>query len=98
MQKKLKIGYVLSYFHPFKDGTENNCLYLATEMVKLGHEVHVFTSDRRDGEILKEKEGMINGIHIHRSRTLLRYKYYLELNPEIIGSILKYKEDRKSVV
>ncbi|HIH14781.1 MAG: hypothetical protein QT08_C0009G0025 [archaeon GW2011_AR17] len=92
MQKKLKIGYVLSYFHPFKDGTENNCLYLATEMVKLGHEVHVFTSDRRDGQIIKEKEGMINGIHIHRSRTLLRYKYYLELNPEIIGSILKYKD------
>src|SRR3989338_1254095 len=91
MQKKLKIGF-LSYFHPFKDGTENNCLYLATEMVKLGHEVHVFTSDRRDGQIIKEKEGMINGIHIHRSRTLLRYKYYLELNPEIIGSILKYKD------
>src|SRR3989344_3738250 len=71
---------------------ENNFLYLATEMVKLGHEVHVFTSDRRDGQIIKEKEGMINGIHIHRSRTLLRYKYYLELNPEIIGSILKYKD------
>lgn len=92
MQKKLKIGYVLSYFYPFKDGTENNCLYLATEMVKLGHEVHVFTSDRRDNQILEEKEAMINGIHIHRSRTLLRYKYYLELNPEIIWSILKYKD------
>ena len=50
--KKLKIGYLLPYFHPFKDGTENNCLYLATEMVKLGHEVHVFTSDRREGVIL----------------------------------------------
>lgn len=90
--KKLKIGYVLSYFHPFKDGTENNCLYLATEMVKLGHEVHVFTSDRRDGEIIKEKEGIINGIHIHRSKTWWRYKYYLEFNPGVIVSILKQKD------
>ncbi|MBI5797500.1 glycosyltransferase family 4 protein [Candidatus Woesearchaeota archaeon] len=90
--KKLKIGYVLSYFHPFKDGTENNCLYLATEMVKLGHEVHVFTSDRRDGEIIKEKEGMINGIHIHRSKTWFRYKYYVEVNPGIIWSILEHKD------
>ncbi len=90
--KKLKMGYVLSYFHPFKDGTENNCLYLATEMVKLGHEVHVFTSDRRDAEILEEKEAMINGIHIHRSKTWWRYKYYLEMNPGVIKSILKHKD------
>ncbi len=90
--KKLKIGYVLSYFHPFKDGTENNCLYLATEMVKLGHEVHVFTSDRRDGQVLNEKEEIYNGIHIHRSKTWWRHKYYLELNPGVIGSILKHKD------
>lgn len=90
--RKLKIGYVLSYFHPFKDGTENNCLYLATEMVKLGHEVHIFTSDRRDGKIIDQKEEIYNGIHIHRSPTRLRYKYYLELNPNIVYKILKYKD------
>ena len=90
--RKLKIGYLLSYFHPFKDGTENNCLYLATQMVKLGHEVHVFTSDRRDGKIIKEKYENYNGIHIHRSPTWARYQYYLELNPGIIPLVLKHKD------
>jgi glycosyltransferase involved in cell wall biosynthesis len=92
MRKKLKIGYLLSYFHPFKDGTENNCLYLARAMVNLGHEVHVFTSDRRDGTILEEKEIMYEGIHIHRSPTWARYKYYLELNPGIVPMVLKHKD------
>ena len=91
--RKLKIGYILSYFHPFKDGTENNCLYLASEMVKLGHEVHVFTSDRRDGKILEEKEAEINGIKIHRSKTYWRYKYYLDLNPGMIPMTMKYDLD-----
>ena len=90
--KKLKIGYLLPYFHPFKDGTENNCLYLATEMVKLGHEVHVFTSDRREGVILDKKYEIYNGIHIHRTRILLRYKYYLELNFGVIKEVLKHKD------
>jgi len=91
--RKLKVGYLLSYFHPFTDGTENNCLYLATEMVKLGHEVHVFTSDRRDGKIIQEKYELYNGIHIHRSPTWARYKYYLELNPGIISMVLQQDLD-----
>ena len=90
--RKLKIGYVLTYFHPFKDGMENNCLYLAREMVKLGHEVHVFTSDKRDNQICTQKEEMYDGIHIHRCKMLWRYKYYLELKPEVITKILKYKD------
>ncbi len=89
---KLKIGYLLPYFHPFKDGTENNCLYLATEMVKLGHEVHVFTSDRRDDVVLDKKYEIYNGIHIHRNKVLWRYKYYLELNLEIIKTAFKHKD------
>lgn len=90
--RKLKIGYVLTYFHPFKDGMENNCLYLAREMVKLGHEVHVFTSDRRDNTILEQKEEVYEGIHIHRCKVWWRYKYYLEIKPEVILKILKYKD------
>ena len=90
--RKLKIGYLLPYFHPFKDGTENNCLYLATEMVKLGHDVHVFTSDRRDNIVLDKKYEVYNGIHIHRTRDLWRYKYYLELNFEVIKEVLKHKD------
>ncbi|MDP3919119.1 MAG: glycosyltransferase family 4 protein [Nanoarchaeota archaeon] len=90
--RKLKIGYVLSYFHPFKDGTENNCLYLATEMVKLGHEVHVFTSDRRDGKVIEQKEEIFQGIHIHRSKTWWRFQYYLDFNPGMVSLILKHRD------
>ncbi len=76
----MRIGYMIPYFHPFKDGLENNCLYLATELAKRGHEIHVFTSDRRGGEVLKVKYEFYNGIHIHRYHTLFRYGYYFFYN------------------
>ncbi len=89
----MRIGYVLPYFHPFKDGLENNCLYLASEIAKMGHEVHVFTSDRRGKEILKSRHEFYKGIHIHRYRTLFRYKYYFFYNIGMLSDMLRYDLD-----
>lgn len=85
----MKIGYMLPYFYPVKDGTENNCRYLAREMVKLGHEVHVFTSDRKDGEIFEPKEEILEGIHLHRNKTWFRYKHHIAFHPAMLKKILK---------
>ena len=90
--KSMKIGFIVTYFHPFKDGTENNCLYLARELAKK-HEVHIFTSNKRNGVIIPEKEEIYQGLHIHRCKTLVRYKYYLTLDLDFIPKVMKYKLD-----
>ncbi|HLD11193.1 MAG TPA: glycosyltransferase family 4 protein [Candidatus Nanoarchaeia archaeon] len=87
----MKIGFLISYFYPFEGGAENNCFYLAKELAK-NNEVHIFTSDRRENTILK-KEEIIDNIHIHRSKTLYRYKYYLTFNPSLLTKILKTNLD-----
>jgi len=91
--RKLKIGYLITYFYPYKDGMENNCYSSAVEMAKLGHEVHIFTSDRRDNIILKKKYEIHKGIHIHRSKTILRYRHYLDFSPNIVLNVLKANLD-----
>jgi len=48
----MKIGFLIEYFYPVRGGAENNCFYIARELAK-SHEVHVFTSDRKDGKIFK---------------------------------------------
>jgi len=87
----MKIGFLITYFYPFGGGAESNCLALALELAKKGHEVHVFTSDRKDGKTAK-KEETYEGIKIHRFRTLFRYKYYFAFYPSIL-KILSYNLD-----
>jgi len=86
----MKIGFLIEYFHPLTGGAEKNCFYLARELAKK-HEVHVFTSDRKDNQILK-KEEIFEGIHIHRYKNLFRYKYYLTFTPGLLN-LLKYDLD-----
>ncbi|MEK6923218.1 MAG: glycosyltransferase family 4 protein [Nanoarchaeota archaeon] len=84
----MKIGVLVTYFHPFRDGTENQCLSWSSEIAHK-HEIHIFTSDRRDNEILKDKYEEYNHLHIHRYKTLFRYKYYLCWNWKLIIDLLK---------
>lgn len=84
----MKIGFLITYFSPFTGGAETNCLELAKQLAKNGHEVHIFTSDRKDNQIL-EKEEFLDGIHIHRFRVLFRYKYYLSFYPSILKIIFQ---------
>lgn len=84
----MKIGVLATYFYPFTDGTENQALYWSSELAKR-HEIHVFTSDRRDGVVLKNKYKSYKGIHIHRYKTIFRYKYYLCWNWRLVIDLLK---------
>jgi len=88
----MKIGFMTNYFYPATGGMEELNFNLAKELVKQGHEVHVFTSDRKDGKIFKKEEN-IKGVRIHRSRLWFKYKYYLKFNPGIAFKHLKYKLD-----
>ena len=86
----MKIGFLIEYFYPIKGGAENNCFYLARELAKK-HEVHIFTSDRKDNKIFK-KEEVVDNIKIHRYKNWFRYKYYLSFTPGFLD-ILNYKLD-----
>jgi len=86
----MKIGFLTEYFYPVKGGAENNCFYLARELAKK-HEIHIFTSDRKDGDIFS-KEETVEGIKIHRYKNIFRYKYYLSFTPGLLN-VLKYDLD-----
>ncbi|MBI2040907.1 MAG: glycosyltransferase family 4 protein [DPANN group archaeon] len=66
---------------------------MAAELAKRGHEIHVFTSDRRGAEVLKNTYEAYNGVHIHRYRTLVRYKYYFFYNAGMVSDILRRNFD-----
>ncbi|MBS3168838.1 glycosyltransferase family 4 protein [Candidatus Woesearchaeota archaeon] len=85
----MKIGFVTTYFYPFKGGVESNVYYLARELSKK-NEVHIFTSDRKDNKIINKKEEKLGGIFIHRSKTFFRYKYYFCFYPSLLIKLLKY--------
>ena len=42
----MKIALITPYFHPVEGGRERTVLYLAEGLVKRGHTVTVFASDR----------------------------------------------------
>lgn len=82
----MRIGFLITYFYPFTGGAENNCYYLAKSLAKK-HEVHVFCSGKENSEEI------IDGIHVHRSKEILRIGYYFSFYPSIIKSLLKYELD-----
>lgn len=88
----MRIGIITTYFCPFAGGAENNTYYLAKELSK-NHEVHIFTSDRKNSHIIKKKEEKIGNINIHRSKTLFRYRYYFAFYPKLVTNLLKYNLD-----
>lgn len=85
----MKIGFLINYFYPFLGGAESNCFYLARELVKKGHEVHVFTTNQKGKQKLK-KEETIKGIKVHRSKVWFRYRYYFTFAPGLLSNVFKY--------
>ncbi len=88
----MRIGFIANYFYPATGGMEELTFNIAKELVKRNHEIHVFTSDRKDNQKFS-KEEIIEGIQIHRSPLYFNYKYYLKFNPNLAFHHLKYKLD-----
>ncbi len=58
----LRVCYLVAYFHPFQSGAERQALAQGTELVRLGHTVHVVTHAMPG--VPKDEE--VNGIQVHR--------------------------------
>ena len=65
----MKIAHVTATFFPHNTGTGNVAQANAAELVRRGHEVHLFTAALK-GSPARET---INGIVVHRLTPLLRY-------------------------
>ncbi|MCG2719696.1 MAG: glycosyltransferase [Nanoarchaeota archaeon] len=85
----MKIGFLLSSFYPATGGREDITFNQARELAKMSHEVHIFTTLKDNWK----KEELVEGLHIHRTKTYFQYKYYLEFNPGWIRNVMKHKLD-----
>lgn len=85
----MRIGFLLSSFYPATGGREVITFNQARELARRGHEVHIFTSLKAGWK----KEEVVGGLHIHRTPTWFRYKYYLDFNPGWVKNVMKYKLD-----
>lgn len=59
---RLRIGYLIAYFHPFESGAERQALTQGRELVRRGHEVHVVTHAMPG----VPREDDVDGIRVHR--------------------------------
>jgi glycosyltransferase involved in cell wall biosynthesis len=64
----MKIIHVVHHYWPFVGGIENVVKALAEGMAGLEHEVHVVTSSY--GAEGRPKEEVVNGVHVHRVRSI----------------------------
>ncbi len=63
VERPLRVGYVVSYFHPFASGAERQALAQGLELVRRGHHVHVITRSV-PGYPIDDEE--YQGLFIHR--------------------------------
>jgi len=61
---RMRIAHVTATFPPYRGGTGNVCFYNARELVRRGHEVHVFTAAGPNAP----REEVLKGIQVHRLR------------------------------
>jgi len=64
----MKIVHIHHHYWPVVGGLENVVKALAEGMAKLGHEVHVITSTY--GAEGRPREEAVNGVHVHRVRSV----------------------------
>ncbi len=77
----MKIAHITATFPPDYNGTANVCYHNALELAKLGHEVHVFTSEHPLNDYRDPGE-----LDVHRLPALLRIGN-APLNPSLLNAL-----------
>lgn len=84
----MKIAQVNTFFYPVIGGVEQYILSLCLELVNRGHEVHVFTIDKRHGKRIGPSEEEFKGIQIHRLPVLVDISYRVKFWPKLLDRLL----------
>ena len=73
--KKLKVCFITPFFYPVIGGVESHILNKSNELIKLGYDIEVFTSDMdREGRV-KERPTNLGKIKIKRFRSWLKVSF-----------------------
>jgi len=89
----MNIAKVCSFFYPVEGGMETHLLEETKELVKLGHDVTVFTSDAlREGRI-QQKQAFFSGVHVERLPTWFRLSYFTPFFPSVYWKALTAEYD-----
>lgn len=82
-----------TYYAPTIGGVEKVMQELAERYVQQGHEVHVFCSDFDKHQRIQKKYEIINGVHVHRSRYLVKLSLNTNIFPGYIWDLLWQRYD-----
>ena len=85
----MKILHVSHEYIPTISGVRQVVEELAERQVKTGHEVHVYTSDWDKNKRIKKKYEVINGVHVHRFKHILRISNFAVIYPSFFPKLLK---------
>jgi glycosyltransferase involved in cell wall biosynthesis len=85
----MKIAHVCPFYTPAIGGVKQVVEELAKNQIKNGNEVHVYTSDWDKEKRVKIKDEIIEGVHIHRCKHILRVANFATIWPSIFLKILK---------
>lgn len=85
----MKILFTVSTYYPKKDGVQNVTSYLAEGLVKLGHDVTVFTSYFDKNLPIEEKH---NGVLIKRFNLYTKYGLYFGDKKNYVKCVTEYAE------
>jgi glycosyltransferase involved in cell wall biosynthesis len=91
MKHKLKVAQLVPYYSPVIGGVEVVCQYISEELAERGHEVHVFTANRKhkgSPSLQMPPNEVINGVNVHRFRSYVNVGHH-GLFPGFISPLRK---------
>jgi len=89
----MKIAHVCTFYTPAIGGVKQVIEELAKRQVANGHEVHIYTSDWDKDKKIKVKEEIIQGVHVHRCKHVLKISNFAVIFPSVFNKLLKQDLD-----
>lgn len=87
----MKIAHINMFYLPTFGGVEQVMVELAQRQVRDGHEVHVFCCDSDKYKRIKQKEEIIDGVHVHRYPYWFRLSLSTFIWPSLLWKLLLFK-------
>jgi len=89
----MKIAHICPFYTPAICGVKQVVEELAKRQAIAGHEVHVYTSDWDKNKRVKIKEEVINGVHVHRCRHIIKIANFVTFFPGVFFKLLRQDFD-----
>lgn len=86
----MKIFQLTTFFHPVVGGVESHVNSLSEQLIGMGHEVTVLTSDStKKGPRIKNKKSKLGDIEIVRFRNILNLSYFHKFFPGVFLYLMR---------